>query len=443
MKSTILAPLATICLALAACGGGAAPASSAPPSPASAAAKPSTAAAPSSAAATSAKPAASASAATSAAAKPAGSAAAGGPIKIGWISSLTGSQGAIGKPMDNGFKMYLAEVGNKAGGRDIQVVTEDEASDPKTGLDKVKKLVEQDNVDLLAGLILTPSTYPSVDYLDKSAPKKVLLVGTNAGGNDMDTTRKSDLFVRVSFSNAQANIPMGDYVYNTLGYKNVYLTYSDFAAGPEKVETFAAAFKKLGGNIVGTEKPPLGSTDFAAYLTKIKASNADATYNFEPGADGVAFVKQYSQFLDKNKIKMLGAGDNVDDTLLPAEGPAAVGAVTTFTYYSTLDNPENKKFSTDYQAKYNDSSNAYAVQGYDGAHLIVDALNKTNGSADPKALMGAMLGAKWNSPRGPISISPDYHDVVQNVYVAETKLVNGKPSNVVTKTFEAQQPVAK
>jgi len=235
---------------------------------------------------------------------------------------------------------------------------------------------------------------------------------------------------------------MGAYVYNTLGIKRVYDTYSDFAAGPEKVETFANGFKKLGGTIVGTDKPPLGTTDFAAYLTKIKASNAEATYNFEPGADGPAFVKQYSQFLDKTKIKMLGAGDNVDDTVLPAEGQAAVGAITTFTYYSTLDNPENAKFSAAYKAKYNASSNAYAVQGYDGAHLIVDALNKTNGNADPKALMGAMLGAKWNSPRGPVTISPDYHDIVQNVYIAETESVNGQVQNVVTKTFDAVSPVA-
>ena len=117
--------------------------------------------------------------------------------------------------------------------------------------------------------------------------------------------------------------------------------------------------------------------------------------------------------------------------------------MTTFTYYGTIDTPENKKFTADFKAKYNDVSSAYAVQGYDGGKLIVDALNKTNGNADPKALMGAMLGAKWNSPRGPVLISPDYHDIVQNIYVAETKAVDGKPVNTVVKTFEAQLPVEK
>lgn len=342
--------------------------------------------------------------------------------------------------MDNGFKLYLSQVGNKAGGRDIQVITEDEASNPKDGLDKVKKLVEQDKVDILAGLILTPSTYPAVDYIQKQAPKKVLLVGTNAGANDMDTTKKSDYFVRTAFSNAQANYPMGDYVFNTLKISKVYDTYSDFAAGPEKVETFATAFKKAGGTIVGTEKPPFPSTDFAAFLTKIKASDAQATYNFEPGNDGVQFTKQYAQFIDKNKIKYLGAGDNVDQSNLAAEGNAAVGAITALHYYTTLDNPENKKFVADYKAKFNDEPGSFAVQGYDGATLIVNALNKTNGNTDPKALMGAMLGSKWNSPRGPVSISPEFHDIVQNIYVAETKLVNGKPENDVIKTFEAVPP---
>jgi len=345
--------------------------------------------------------------------------------------------------MDNGFKLYLSQVGNKAGGREIQVVTEDEASNPKDGLDKIKKLVEQDKVDILAGLILTPSTYASIDYMEKQAPRKVLLVGTNAGANDMDTTKKSDYFVRTAFSNAQANLPMGDYVFNTLKIKRVYDTYSDFAAGPEKVEVFAEGFKKAGGTIVGTEKPPFPSTDFAAFLTKIKASDAEATYNFEPGNDGVQFTKQYAQFIDKNKIKYLGAGDNVDESNLPAEGQAAVGAITTLHYYSTLDNAENKKFVADYQAKFNDRPGSFAVQGYDGAKLIVDALNKTTGNTDPKALMAAMLGAKWDSPRGPVTISPEYHDIVQNIYVAETKLVDGKPQNIVMKTFEAVQPVGK
>ncbi|MBV9120956.1 MAG: ABC transporter substrate-binding protein, partial [Chloroflexi bacterium] len=175
---------------------------------------------------------------------------------------------------------------------------------------------------------------------------------------------------------------------------------------------------------------------------QINNSGAQATYNFEPGGDAVAFVKQYAQFGVANKVKALGAGDNVDDTLLGAEGNSAAGWITSGHYYSTLDNPENKKFAADYQAKNNAGPNAYAVQAYDGARLLVDALNKTNGNPDPAALMGAMLGAKWNSPRGPVTISPDYHDIVQNIYVAEAKMVDGKVQNVVTKTFENVQPVA-
>ena len=120
-----------------------------------------------------------------------------------------------------------------------------------------------------------------------------------------------------------------------------------------------------------------------------------------------------------------------------------MGWITSLHYYSTLDNAQNKKFVADYKAKYNESSNAYAVQAYDGAKLIVDALNKTTGNTEPSALLPTMLGAKWDSPRGPVSISPEYHDIVQNIYVAETKMAGGQVQNVVTKTFEAVQPVAK
>ncbi|MBV9119243.1 MAG: ABC transporter substrate-binding protein, partial [Chloroflexi bacterium] len=237
MKSAIWIALLALCLA--ACGGNATPATSSAPASASSSAAAASPAGSSGASSAPAKPGAStsapaASASASGATSPAasasaalasggasGSAAAGTPLKVGFITSLTSTFGVIGKAMQAGFQLYMDQAGNKAGGRPIQILIEDEGGDPKVALDKAKKLIEQDKVDVLAGVVLSPSTYAIMDYIEKSAPRKVLLVGTNAGANDMDTKLKSNYFVRTAFSNAQANVPMGSYVFNDLKISKV------------------------------------------------------------------------------------------------------------------------------------------------------------------------------------------------------------------------------
>jgi branched-chain amino acid transport system substrate-binding protein len=438
---------------LEACGGSAgvttssAPASSVPP----AASKPATSSAGSAsakpaAASASAKPAASGSGSAKPAASSAASAqssgaatASGGPIKIGFITSLTGAQAIPGEALYNGFEMYMSSIGMKIAGRPVQIIKEDEASDPKPGLDKAKKLVEQDKVDLLAGVILTPTAYAIRDYLEQS-PRKVMFVVANAGGNDLDTSKKSDLVVRTSFSNAQANIPMGPYVFKTLGLKSAFVTGPDYAAGHEKLDPFKKTFTEAGGKVAGEAYPPLGNNDYAPYISKIQQANPETTYAFFAGADALKFVQTYAQFGLNKKIKLTGAGDTVDDTVLQAEGQAAVGAVTTLHWVSALDNAENKKFLTDYKAKYNKDGNAFAVQAWDAGYLIDHALQKVDGNADPAKSLPAMLGMQWNSPRGPLSMSPQFHDVVQNIYVLETVDQGGKPANTLKFTFEKQQP---
>ncbi len=409
---------------------------------------------PSAAASASAKPAASASAkpAASASTKPAASAAAsakpsavagGGTLKVGFLSSFTGPQSPPGQSLYNGFELYVTANGMKLGGRAIEIVKADEASDPKPGLEQAKKLIEQDKVDVMAGVVLSPTMYAIRDYL-ATAPRKVMVVDANAGADGLDTTQKSDYVVRVSFSNTQANIPFGPYVFKDMGLQSAVVAGPDYAAGHEKAEAFKKSFTQAGGKIVGEVYPPLGNTDYAPYISKMQQTKADTLYVFFAGSDALRFVQTSAQFGLKNSFKkIVGVTDFVDDSVLEAEGQAAatLAPITVAQWSDGLDTPENKKYVADYKAKYNKRADMFSEQGYNAGLLLDVALQKTGGDTGPAKLLQAMLGAKWTAPRGPVSISPEYHDIVQNIYVSETKMVNGELMNQVIHTFENVPPV--
>ena len=183
--------------------------------------------------------------------------------------------------------------------------------------------------------------------------------------------------------------------------------------------------------------PPLGTNDYGPYLTQVAQAKPEATYNFYSGSDAVRFVKQYGEYGLKDGIKLTGAGFLLEQDVLPAQGDAALGGISGLHYAITLDNPENTKFKADYKAKFGTDANVFAVQGWDTARVIVDALNAVQGdTSDKEKLIEAIAAVKFASPRGPFEFDPDTHHVVQNIYVREVKKVEGTNQNVVLDTVE-------
>ena len=176
----------------------------------------------------------------------------------------------------------------------------------------------------------------------------------------------------------------------------------------------------------------------------MKDAKPDAMFVFVPAGQGGNFMKQYAERgLDKFGIKVIGPGDVMDDDLLNAMGDAAIGAVTAHLYSAAHPSAKNKEFVAAYKKAYGSRPGFMAVSGYDGIQLIYAALKKTGGKTDGDALIEAMKGMKWESPRGPISIDPETRDIVQNIYIRKVEKVDGELYNVEFETFEAVKDAGK
>lgn len=366
-------------------------------------------------------------------------------LKIGWISptgmtSPPGSDGAPqGEPMSNGFRLFWDQVGHVVAGLHVELVEVDETGDPATDLEAARRLVEIDRVDVIGGIYSTPVLYAVRDYLEQ-APRKVVAVVPNAGGTELDTVKRSDFVVRVSHSNIQCNKPLGTYAATKLGLKRLCLSTTDFARGHESAKAFAEGFTSAGGEVVDEVYPPVGTEDFRPYLSRIKASGADCAFNFYAVFDAVPYVRQAAETRVSGTMTMLNVS-TIDAPLLPQMGDAALGFVSGYVWYETIDNAENKKFLTDYKARFGNVGNRLAVLAYDAARLIYDALKKTGGDPEPEGLLSAMQGHSWNSPRGLVTVSANYNDMIQNMYVAVVRRIDDELTNVVVDTVPNVPPV--
>lgn len=402
----------------------------APKPAAPAAAKPTEAAKP---AAAPAKPTQAAKPAAAATTAPAAGKPGGGVLKLGVLLPYTKVYADLGEAITNGMQLYFDSVGGTAGGRRIEMIKEDEENDLAASQRKMRKLVEQDQVDLGTGVVATPVIYGLRDYLHEN---KVIFLCSNAGGVALTRQQKSPYIFRTSFSNQQPTAPMGEWTFKNQA-KRVVTCAADYGAGREAMAAFADSFKKAGGQVLAEVWPPFPNNDYAPFLEQIRQARPEAVFSFFSGSDAVAFVKQFDEFGLKKDIKLMGSGFMLEEDVFPAQGLSAVGGITGLHYATTLDNAENKKFSEDYRAKFGKESNVFAVQGWDTARTLVDALNKRQGNTQDKdALIKALEETSFNSPRGPFRMDPATHNPIMNIYVRETRNQNGKPTNFVIETFK-------
>lgn len=361
-------------------------------------------------------------------------AASGTPVKVGVLITFTGPYTKIGEDVLDGVNLLFSSLGNQVAGRPIQIVKEDEGSTPDTALQRAKKLVEQDKVDFILGIALTNDYLAMRDYLDQN---KTILIIANAGANAVVTDKFSKFIYRASFGNGQYTYPLGMYAYQNLG-KSAVLLAPDYAAGHEATGGFGAGFKKGGGKVLKEIYSALGqTTDYAPFLTQVQDAKPEMTYAFYSGVDTINWIKQYDQFGLKKNIPLAG-NFAIDDNSLAQMGAAAEGVVYSSTWAITLDTPANKKFIADYKAKFNKDVGATVCFGYDAAQMVAAALKATNGDTSDKVkLAAAMEGLKLDSPRGTITINPQNHGLVQNIYNWQiVKGSDGKLTSKLVKTWE-------
>jgi branched-chain amino acid transport system substrate-binding protein len=353
-------------------------------------------------------------------------------VKIGLIVPMTGGQASTGKQLDNAVRLYIQQHGDVVAGKKIEIILKDDAANPENTKRLTQELIVNEKVDIIAGFGITPAALAAAPLATQAkVPEIVMLAGTSI------ITERSPYIVRTSFTLAQSSTIIGDWAAKA-GIRKVATLTSDYAPGNDALQFFKAHFTAAGGEIVDEVKVPLANPDFAPFLQRMRDSKPDAMFVFVPGGQGGNFMKQFSERgLDKSGIRVIGPGDVMDDDLLNGMGDAALGTVTAHMYSAAHPSQANRDFVTAYRKAFSSRPGFVAVGGYDGIHLIYEALKKTGGKSDGDTLVAAMKGMSWESPRGPISIDPETRDIVQNIYIRKVEKLDGELYNVEFQTFTA------
>jgi branched-chain amino acid transport system substrate-binding protein len=316
------------------------------------------------------------------------------PIKIGLIMPYSGQFADTATQMDNAIKLYVKQHGDTVAGRKIEFVRKDTGGiAPDVAKRLAQELVVRDKVDILAGFVLTPNAMAAGDV---SAEAKKFMVVMNAATAIITT--KSPYMARTSTTVPQMTETMGTWAVKKGGIKKAYTMVSDYGPGHDAESGFVRGFKEAGGEIVGSVRFPVANPDFSAFVQRAKDLNPEAIFIFVPRK---------------------------------SMGDASLGIITVYHYDHGHDSALNKTFVAAFKEAYaGRNPNIYSIGGYDGIHLIYEALKKTNGNTDGDTLINAAKGMKWESPRGPISIDPETRDIVQTVYIRRVDKVGGETRNV-------------
>ncbi len=351
-----------------------------------------------------------------------------GTVKIGLIMPYSGQFADVAAQMDNAIKLYVKQKGDTVAGKKVEFIRKDTGGiAPDVAKRLAQELVVRDNVDILAGFVLTPNALAAGDV---SAEAKKFMVVMNAATSIITT--KSPYMARVSVTLPQLTETFGTWAYKN-GIRKAYTMVSDYGPGHDAEQSFQRGFKDAGGEIVGSVRFPVANPDFAAFVQRAKDLNPEAIFIFVPGgvqpsAIGKALAERG---IDPKKTKVLGMGELTEDEARKTMGDASLGILTVYHYDHNHQSALNRDFVKAFNAEYGGRNpNIYSIGGYDGMHLIYEVLKKTGGNTDAEAMIAAAKGMAWESPRGPISIDPETRDIVQTVYIRRVDKVGNQLLNV-------------
>ena len=350
-----------------------------------------------------------------------------GTVKIGLILPYSGQFADTATQMENAIKLYVKEKGDTVAGRKLEFIRRDTGgAAPDVAKRLAQELIVRDQVDMLAGFVLTPNALAAGDV---SAEAKKFMVVMNAATSIITT--KSPYIVRTSVTTPQVNEALGAWAYRS-GVRKVYSMVSDFGPAHDAEGAFHRAFKEAGGEIIGSVRFPLANPDFSAFVQRAKDLNPEAVYIWVPGGVQPAAIGKAlaERGIDPKKTRVLGQGELTEEEALRSMGDAGLGIITGYHYDYNHDSALNRAFVKAFNEAYSRNPNIYSIGGYDGMHLIYETLKKTGGKTDGDALITAAKGMAWESPRGPIAIDPETRDIIQTVYIRRVEKVGGQLKNV-------------
>ena len=347
-------------------------------------------------------------------------------FKIGLILPMTGQQATTGRQIEAAAKLYMAQNGDTVAGKKIQLIVKDDTSIPDVTKRMAQELVVNDKVNVLAGFGITPSALATASIATQSKTPQVVMAAATSS-----ITEASPYIIRTSFTLPQASVALADWAPKN-GIKKVVTLVSDYGPGIDAEKFFKERMLFNGGAIVESLRVPLRNPDFAPFLQKVRDLKPDALFVFVPSGAGAAVMKQFlERGMDKAGIKLIGTGDVTDDDQLNDMGEGALGVVTSHHYSTAHPSPTNKKFVEAFtKANPGLRPNFMAVGGYDGMRVIYEALRATKGQGGGDALLAAMKGQIFESPRGPMFIDAQTRDVVQNIYLRKVEKKDGQLYNI-------------
>ncbi|MFZ9502018.1 MAG: ABC transporter substrate-binding protein [Beijerinckiaceae bacterium] len=355
-------------------------------------------------------------------------------VKVGLLSSQTGPFAAVGRQMEGGVRLYMQEHGDRVAGKRIELIVKDDGGVADQTRRLAQELVTNDRVHVLAGFTLTPGALATAPVATQAKTPMIVMLGATSIIPD-----RSPFIVRTSLSVPQLAYPYAEWIHGQ-GAKSLVTFVSDYGPGIDYENYVSAAFEAKGGKIAQKIRVPLANPEFAPFLQRLVDLKPDAVFVFVPsGGVGVALMNQLKERgVAQSGMKIYAEGSMLDDDSLNGMGDSALGMVSSHTYSAAHPSAKNKAFVEGYRKLNGRRPNIVAAYGYDGMHLVYEALKKTGGSADGEKMVGAMKGMEWESPRGPVKVDPETRDLVQNVYVRRAeRMSDGEVYNVEFATIPA------
>ena len=353
-------------------------------------------------------------------------------FRIGLLLPMTGPFASTGRQIEAATRLYMAQNGDTVAGKKVELIIKDDTGTPDVTKRLAQEMIVNDKVNVLAGFGLTPLALATAPLATQSKTPMVVMAAATSS-----ITEASPYIVRTSFTLPQVTIGVADWAPRN-GIKKVVSLVSDYGPGIDAERTFKDRFTFNGGAVVDAVRVPLRNPDFAPFLQKVRDAKPDAVFAFVPSGAGSALMKQFAERgLDKAGIKLIATGDVTDDDILNDMGEVAVGVVTSHHYSAAHKSPLNQKFVEAFgKANKGLRPNFMAVGGYDGMRVIYEALKTTKGAGGGEALLAAMKGQVFESPRGPIFVDAQSRDIVQNVYIRKVEKVGGQLYNVEFETIK-------
>jgi len=353
------------------------------------------------------------------------------PIKIGLIVSLTGVGSSSCQDMVKGFELFLNQIHYQMQGRKVELIVENDGSSPTTGVEKIRKLVQQDKVQMVAGIGLSNVALAVAPEAERLQVPLMLAI---AGADDLTKRKQLTWLVRTGYCNSQPMQPFGEYAYKTLHYKKVDIISVDYTYGWEASAGFQKTFEGAGGKVLQKLWVPLGFQDFSVFIKQLR-KDADAVCLVTVGGAAELLPVQYKEC--GPNLPLIGSGPSFDEIVLQKTKEATLGAVSPMFYSATINTEDNKRFIQSYAAKYGADPSLFSEGAYTAGLWIAKAVDDLKGNIEDKnKLLYALKHVQLkNAPRGPIKLDA-YGNPIQNIYVRKVERVNGRLQNSVIFTYK-------